>query len=69
MSFDLRDHQAFLLSVFAMGGAFVALAFRTCLSSRCQSIKCCGSECTRRVLEDVDLNTIQVEGRLQNSHV
>ena len=51
MSTDfLNVNSAFLLSSFAMLGAFCAGLGHCILKSRCTTIKCCGLHCERDVL-------------------
>ena len=46
--------EAGLLSVLALCLGFAGGLLSCVLRSRCETIKCCGSECTRRVIEAPD---------------
>ena len=60
---DQPFSEAFYITLFGMFGASLALLLRACLSSRCSSIKCCGQECEREVLTNVDVSAIEVDAR------
>lgn len=51
----IERNGAWLLTVFGILGACVSGMFVYFLKSRCSSIKCCGMECQRDVL---DLNVV-----------
>lgn len=65
---DISGGDATLLIMTGIGatGAALAALMQCILRSRCETIKCCGAECTRRVLPPTALDTTELN-RLGNA--
>ena len=64
---DLNGSEQFLLITAAITafGACIAMTYQFVLRSRCTSIKCCGIECERSVI-DLQANDLELNNRAAN---